>query len=54
MKNSLFLKGMGLGVAVGSALGRMMPRGGKRKRAATKAARSLSDVVDNLAKAIER
>lgn len=54
MKQSGFLKGMGMGLAVGSAVGRMMPHGGKRKRAATKAARSLSDVVDNLSKVIER
>lgn len=53
-KNSSFVKGMGLGMAVGSAMGRMMPHGGKRKRAAAKAARSLSDMVDSLTRAIDK
>ena len=53
-KNSSFVKGMGLGMAVGSAMGRMMPRGGRRKRSAAKAARSLSDMVENLSRAMDR
>ncbi len=53
MNRSNFLKGMGIGMALGSAAGRMMPRRRRRKHAAAKAARSLSAVVDNLSKAME-
>jgi gas vesicle protein len=53
-KDSSFFKGMGLGMAVGSAVGRMMPQGGRRKRAAARAARSLADMVDSLSKAINK
>jgi hypothetical protein len=53
-KNSSFVKGIGLGMAVGSALGRMLPHGGRRKRAAAKAARSLSDTVDSFMRAIDK
>lgn len=53
-KNSSFLKGMGMGMAVGSAMGRMMPHGAKRKRAAAKAAHSLSDMVDSLLRAMDK
>ena len=53
MNDSNFFKGIGIGMAVGSAVGRMMPRRRRKKHAAAKAARSLSQVVDNLSKAME-
>lgn len=52
MNRNSFAKGIGLGMAVGSALGRMLPRGGRRRRSVAKAARSLSDVVDQLTRSM--
>ena len=49
-----FAKGIGLGMAVGSAMGRMLPHGRRRKRSVAKAARSLSDMVDQLVRSMDK
>lgn len=54
MNRRSFAKGVGLGMAVGSALGRLLPGGRRRKRSMAKAARSLSDMVDQLSRAMDK
>ncbi len=41
-------------MAVGSAMGRMLPHGRRRKRSVAKAARSLSDMVDQLVRSMDK
>lgn len=53
MTKSNFLRGVGVGLAVGTAMGSMMPGKRKKKSTAAKAIRSLTEVMDNLSNALD-
>lgn len=53
MTKTNFLRGVGMGIAVGAAVGAMMPTHRKRKRSsAARAIKAVTDVMDNLSDAM--
>lgn len=54
MSCTSFLKGMGMGLAIGTTVGSMMPskRCMRRKHTAAKAVRAVTNVMDELADAL--
>jgi gas vesicle protein len=53
MNNTKFLRGMGVGVAVGAAIGMAcMPKSGMKRSPAGKAFKAVTDVMENIADAI--
>ncbi|MCD8146498.1 MAG: hypothetical protein LUD84_04365 [Clostridiales bacterium] len=55
MKYSNFLRGMGMGIAVGAAVGAMVPTHRKhsvKRSSAARAIKAVTDVMDNLSDAM--